>query len=49
MTAEQIAGWYAELAELTGSLGRLFNRPEPRVVFRQYIGGLLAELPKKNG
>ncbi|MFG3002313.1 IS701 family transposase, partial [Streptomyces sp. NPDC048340] len=49
MTAEQIAGWDAELSELTGSLGRLFNRPEPRVVFTQYVEGLLAELPKKNG
>ncbi|MFZ3475159.1 IS701 family transposase [Streptomyces sp. 4.24] len=49
MTAEQIAGWDAELSALTGSLGRLFNRPEPRVVFGQYVEGLLAELPKKNG
>ncbi|MGW1616955.1 hypothetical protein ACWCQZ_47810 [Streptomyces sp. NPDC002285] len=49
MTAEQVAGWDAELSELTGSLGRLFNRPEPRVVFTQYVEGLLAELPKKNG
>ncbi|MFD5065769.1 IS701 family transposase [Streptomyces sp. NPDC058394] len=49
MTAEQIAGLDAELSELTGSLGRLFNRPEPRVVFTQYVEGLLAELPKKNG
>ncbi|MEU8691944.1 transposase [Streptomyces sp. NPDC048665] len=49
MTAEQIAGWDAELAALTGSLGYLFNRPEPRVVFAQFVEGLLAELPKKNG
>ncbi|MFZ3491956.1 IS701 family transposase [Streptomyces sp. 5.8] len=49
VTAEQIAGWDAELSMLTGSLGRLFNRPEPRVVFAQYVEGLLAELPKKNG
>ncbi|MCH0569841.1 transposase [Streptomyces sp. MUM 136J] len=49
MTAEQIAGWDGELSELTGSLGRLFNRPEPRVAFTQYVEGLLAELPKKNG
>ncbi len=34
---------------LTGSLGCLFNRPELRVVFAQFIEGLLAELPKKNG
>ncbi|MFE0640028.1 IS701 family transposase [Streptomyces sp. NPDC058877] len=49
MTAELIAEWRDELAELTGSLGHLFNRPEPRVVFAQFIEGLLAELPRKNG
>ncbi|MER7694946.1 transposase, partial [Streptomyces sp. NPDC097610] len=49
VTAEQIAEWDAELAVLTGSLGYLFNRPEPKVVFAQFIEGLLAELPKKNG
>jgi SRSO17 transposase len=49
VTAEQIAEWDAELSTLTGSLGFLFNRPEPRVVFAQFIEGLLAELPKKNG
>lgn len=49
VTAEQIAEWDAELSALTASLGRLFNRPEPRVVFAQFIVGLLAELPRKNG
>ncbi|MEW2490875.1 IS701 family transposase [Streptomyces sp. NPDC048411] len=49
MTAEQIAEWDAELSSLTALLGYLFNRPEPRVVFAQFIEGLLAELPKKNG
>ncbi|WP_265565030.1 hypothetical protein [Streptomyces hygroscopicus] len=49
MTAGQIAGWDAELATLTGSLGYLFNRPEPRAVFAQFIEGLPAELPEKNG
>jgi SRSO17 transposase len=49
VTAEQIPEWDAELSALTGSLGFLFNRPEPRVVFAQFIEGLLAELPKKNG
>ncbi|MCY0923599.1 hypothetical protein OS965_36590 [Streptomyces sp. H27-G5] len=43
MTAEQIVGWDGELSGLTGSLGRLFHRPEPRVVFTQYVEGLLAE------
>ncbi|GGJ72434.1 transposase [Streptomyces brasiliensis] len=49
MTAEWIAEWDAELSVLTGSLGYLFNRPEPREVFTQFIEGLLAELPRKNG
>lgn len=49
VTAEQTAGWDAELSSLTGSLGYLFNRPEPRAVFAQFIEGLLAELPNKNG
>jgi len=49
VTAELIAEWHDELARLTGLLGSLFNRPEPRVVFAQFIEGLLAELSKKNG
>ncbi|MFF3159829.1 hypothetical protein [Streptomyces sp. NPDC057910] len=49
MTAELIAEWRDELVKVTGSLGYLFNRPEPRVVFAQFIEGLLAGLPKKNG
>jgi SRSO17 transposase len=49
VTAELIAEWRDELTRLTGSLGHLFNRPEPRVVFAQFVEGLLAELPKKNG
>jgi SRSO17 transposase len=49
VTAELIAEWRDELTRPTGSLGHLFNRPEPRVVFAQFIEGLLAELPKKNG
>ncbi|WP_189317873.1 transposase [Streptomyces brasiliensis] len=49
MTAEQIATRDAELSVLTGSLGYLFNRPEPREVFTQFIEGLLAELSRKNG
>jgi SRSO17 transposase len=49
VTAEQIAEWDAELSSLTGSLGYLFNRPEPRMVFAQFVEGLPAELPRKNG
>jgi hypothetical protein len=36
VTVDQIAEWDAELSALTGSLGFLFNRPEPRVVFAQF-------------
>jgi hypothetical protein len=43
VTAEQIAEWDTELSALTGSLGHLFNRPEPREVFSQFVEGLLAE------
>jgi SRSO17 transposase len=49
VTAEQIAGWGQALDELTASIGDLFSRPEPRVVFAQFIEGLLAEVPRKNG
>ncbi|WP_369357842.1 hypothetical protein [Streptomyces sp. cg2] len=49
MTAERIAECDAELCALTGELGYLFNRQEPRVVFAQFVEGLLAELPTKNG
>lgn len=49
VTAEQIAGWGQALDELTASMGDLFHRPEPRVVFAQFIEGLLAEVPRKNG
>ncbi|WP_328624117.1 hypothetical protein OHA88_03170 [Streptomyces sp. NBC_00353] len=44
MTAKQIAELDAELSVLTGSLGHLFNRPEPRVVFAHFIEGLLYHL-----
>src|SRR6476660_8015644 len=50
VTAEQIAGWGRALDVLTSSMGDLFNRPEPRVVFGQFVQGLLAEVPgRKNG
>lgn len=49
VTAERIAGWGQALDELTASMGDLFNRPEPRVVFSQFVEGLLAEVPRKNG
>jgi hypothetical protein len=49
VTAEQIAGWGQALDEPTSSMGDLFNRPEPRVVFARFVEGLLAQVPRKNG
>ncbi|MFI6728633.1 hypothetical protein NRF20_45110 [Streptomyces sp. R-74717] len=43
MTAAQIAGRDAELSALTGSLGSVFNPPEPWVMFVQFAEGLLAD------
>src|SRR5256885_4867524 len=48
MTVEDIAGWDEDLQALTDGLGRLFNRPEPRVTFGLMVRGLLADVPKKN-
>ncbi len=48
MTVEDIAGWDEDLQELTAGLGRLFNRPEPRVTFGLMVRGLLADVAKKN-
>lgn len=48
VTVEDIAGWDASLQELTGGLGWLFNRPEPRVTFGLMVRALLADVPKKN-
>jgi len=33
VTVEDLAGWDADLRALTGGLGGLFQRPEPRRVF----------------
>ncbi|MFK0297290.1 IS701 family transposase [Streptomyces sp. NPDC090442] len=49
MTLEQVEGWAEELAVLTGGLGHLFARPEPREVFADLIEGLLSGLGRKNG
>jgi SRSO17 transposase len=48
VTAEDIAGWAADLQELTDGLGWLFNRPEPRVTFGLFTRALLSDVPKKN-
>lgn len=48
VTGEDITGWDADLAALTGGLGWLFNRPEPRVTLGLMVRALLADVPKKN-
>jgi SRSO17 transposase len=44
-----VSGWETRLRELTGRMGHLFARPEPRVVFHDLVEGLLSDLEKKNG
>ncbi|MGW7384521.1 IS701 family transposase [Streptomyces sp. NPDC054794] len=46
---DHVARWAGELAALTGGLGHLFARPEPRDVFADLIEGLLSDLGRKNG
>lgn len=48
VTAEDIAAWDADLANLTDGLGWLFNRPEPKVTFGLMVRALLADVAKKN-
>jgi SRSO17 transposase len=49
VSAEHVEGWAEELAALTGGLGHLFARPEPREVFADLVEGLLSDLGRKNG
>ncbi|ABW14007.1 transposase IS4 family protein [Parafrankia sp. EAN1pec] len=48
VAAEDVVGWERELAASTDGLGGLFNRPEPRRVFGDFVRALLADVPKKN-
>ena len=43
-----VSGWESRLRELTGRMGHLFARPEPRQVFGDLVEGLLSDLEKKN-
>jgi hypothetical protein len=43
-----VEGWESRLRELTGRMGHLFARPEPREVFADLVDGLLSDLEKKN-
>lgn len=49
VSTEHVEVWAEELAALTGRLGHLFARPEPREVFADLIEGLLSDLGRKNG
>ena len=48
VTAQDIAGWDADLRALTDGLDSLFHRPEPRATFGLMVRALLAGVPKKN-
>jgi SRSO17 transposase len=48
VTGEDIDGWGADLEALTGGLGWLFSRPEPKVTFSLMVHSMLADVPKKN-
>lgn len=48
VAVEDLAGWDADLRALTDGLGWLFQRPEPRRVFADFVRALLADVPKKN-
>jgi hypothetical protein len=43
-----MAGWAFDLSEWIDGLGFLFNRPEPRVTFGEFVEGLLSNAPGKN-
>ncbi len=49
VSTEHVGDWAEGLAVLTGGLGHLFARPEPREVFADLIEGLLSDLGWKNG
>jgi hypothetical protein len=48
VTAQDIAGWDADLRALTDGLSSMFNRPEPKATFGLMVRALLADVPKKN-
>ncbi len=49
MTVAEIDAWAAELDRLHARIGGRFRRAEPRARVRQYVCGLVAGLPRKNG
>lgn len=48
VSVSDVVGWDDELRALTDGLGWLFHRPEPKVVFGDFVRALLADVPKKN-
>ncbi len=49
MTVAEVDAWTAELDRLHARIGGRFRRSEPRDRARQYVCGLVAGLPRKNG
>jgi len=49
LTYDRLVEWDAALSDLTaGIAGPLFNRPEPRETFADFVRGLLADVSRKN-
>jgi len=48
VTQQDIVDWNSDLQSLTDGLGWMFNRPEPKRVFGDFVRGLLSDAPKKN-
>ncbi len=48
VSGEDIEGWGSDLEALTGGLGWLFARPEPKVTFTLMVRSMLADVPRKN-
>jgi hypothetical protein len=46
---DRLVEWDAALSDLTAEIARpLFNRPEPRETFADFVRDLLADVPRKN-
>ena len=44
-----VRGWDADLESVCAGMDDLFARSESRELFRSYVRGLLAEVPRKKG
>jgi SRSO17 transposase len=45
---ETVDQWGSDLLVLTDSMADLFRRPEPRATFRDFVGAMLSDVPRKN-